>query len=303
MPDREVQFYSDGLRLVGNLHLPDRAHAGTTGAGMPVVVLCHGLGGIKDLILPQLATPLVEAGFAVLRFDYRGFGGSEGKRWRLIPMEQVADIRAAITFLETVPEIDSTRVGVYGTSFGGGNAVVAAALDDRVSCVAVQAAVADGHGWMRSLRRHWEWLEFKERVRADGHRRVLKGESEYVSSDEIMPADPHSDQWHQEVLREFPERRYDLPLETGERIMEYRPVDYAPRLRGRPCLVMTVDGDAIAPTDQLEALYRAVPGPKRLHTIVGATHHGIYSGDALEESTREATAWFVTYLGEPAVRR
>lgn len=298
MADNDVCFYSDGLRLVGNLHLPDQS--GET--GVPVVVLCHGLGGIKDLVLSELAAPLVEAGFAVLRFDYRGFGGSAGKRWRLIPMEQVDDIRAAVTFLETVPEVDSSRVGVYGTSFGGGNAVVAAALDERICCVVSQVAVADGHGWMRSLRRHWEWLEFRQRVRADARRRVVDGESEYVPSDEIMPPDPHSDSWHQEVLREFPERRYDLPLETGERIMEYRPVDYAPRLGNRPCLVIGVDGDAIAPTDQLYQLYQVVPGPKRYHLVRGTTHHGIYSGPALVEATGQATAWFETYLGDPATR-
>lgn len=294
MTDNEVCFYSDGLRLVGNLHLPEPS--GEKGA--PVVVLCHGLGGIKDLVLPDIASPLVEAGFAVLRFDYRGFGSSEGKRWRLIPMEQVDDIRSAVTFISTVPEVDSTRIGVYGTSFGGGNAVVAAALDERIRCVVSQVAVADGCRWMRSLRRHWEWLEFRQRVRTDAARRVLTGESEYVSSDEIMPPDPHSDSWHKEVLQQFPERRYDLPLETGERIMEYRPVDYAPLLGNRPCLIIGAEGDAIAPTDQLYELYQVVPGPKRYHLVEGTTHHGIYSGTALAEATGEATAWFTTYLSD-----
>ena len=140
MADRELHFYSEGIRLAATLSTPD----GDCAASRPAVVLCHGFGGIRQLALPGMAAPLVAAGFAVLRFDYRGFGESDGPRWRLIPDEQVRDIRSAVTFLETVPEVDAARIGIYGTSFGGANALVAAATDPRVRSVAVQVAVADG---------------------------------------------------------------------------------------------------------------------------------------------------------------
>lgn len=289
MADKDVQFYSDGLCLAATLSTPDREEFPPP---WPAVVLCHGFGGIKELILPDLAAPLVAAGFAVLRFDYRGFGASEGARWRLVPLEQVQDVRDAITFLETETEIDSSRIGIYGTSFGGANAIVATALDSRIRSLVAQAAVADGSGWLRALRRHWEWLELLDRIRADSHSRVLTGVSQEVSSDDIMPSDPHSDAWHKEVLEQFPEREYRLPLETAQRILEYRPADHVAGLAGRPSLFIGVDGDALAPIDQFRALYESTPEPKQWHTIYGATHHGIYEGAALAESTGRAVNWF-----------
>jgi len=63
--------------------------------------------------LPQVATAFTEAGYVTLTFDYRGFGTSEGPRWRLIPMEEVEDIRNAITFLQSRPEVDKEKL-VYG---------------------------------------------------------------------------------------------------------------------------------------------------------------------------------------------
>jgi len=85
--EKKVQFYSDGLRLAGVLFLPEDP------GPHPGVVLCHGFTGIKEFILPEYACRFAAAGYAALTFDYRGFGESEGPRWRLIPWEQVTDIR------------------------------------------------------------------------------------------------------------------------------------------------------------------------------------------------------------------
>ena len=73
---KKVHFYSDGLKLAAVLFLPD-------GPGPhPGIVLCHGFTCIKELILPDYARRFAAAGFAALTFDYRGFGESEGPRWR-----------------------------------------------------------------------------------------------------------------------------------------------------------------------------------------------------------------------------
>ena len=124
MEKRTVKFHSEGVRLEGDMYLPSDFK---TGERRPGIVLCHGFTGLRDLILGDYAKVFVDAGFVALTFDYRGFGGSEGEKWRLIPLEQIDDIRNAISFFEAQPQVDPERIGLWGTSFGGANAPYAAA--------------------------------------------------------------------------------------------------------------------------------------------------------------------------------
>ena len=92
MEKRTVKFFSEGSRIEGDLFLPDGLKPDEQ---RPGIVLCQGFTGIRSLILPDYASVFVEAGFVVLTFDYRGWAHSEGPKWRLVPLEQVDDIRNA----------------------------------------------------------------------------------------------------------------------------------------------------------------------------------------------------------------
>src|ERR1700744_636956 len=129
----------DGIILRAYLHSPDTdAHPG--------FVMCPVLGGFKPLIDPYAAL-FAEAGFAVLNFDNRGWGTSEGEpRQELNVFKQITDLRDAITFAESQPEFDSEKgFGVWGSSFSGGLAIVTAANDPRVRCVVAQIPNVSGH--------------------------------------------------------------------------------------------------------------------------------------------------------------
>src|SRR4051794_2402683 len=127
MTTEQVRFYSRGSALAGTLMLPDGASAD---ARVPAVAQGPGWLGLRDAKLYQpYHEGLLDAGIAVLVFDYRGFGDSEGDATYLDPMTQVEDWRNAITYLETRPEIDPTRLGVFGSGgTGGGNAIVVAGV-------------------------------------------------------------------------------------------------------------------------------------------------------------------------------
>jgi dienelactone hydrolase len=62
----------------------------------------------------------------VLTFDYKGWGDSDGAKTRLAPYSRVADVQAALTFIGAQPEVDVTRLGIYGTSYGGATVVFVA---------------------------------------------------------------------------------------------------------------------------------------------------------------------------------
>ena len=101
---REVVFYSEGAKIVADMYVPEQY---AEGEKYPVIILCHGFSGIREILLPSYAETFAAAGYISLIFDYRGFGDSEGERGRLIPSEQVVDIRNAITFMEAQPEADT----------------------------------------------------------------------------------------------------------------------------------------------------------------------------------------------------
>ncbi|NMO01505.1 alpha/beta hydrolase [Gordonia sp. TBRC 11910] len=121
---REVSFAVDGDKCAATLYLPPTP--GT--ARPPVIVMAHGLGAVRAMRLPDYAERFTEAGYACLVFDYRHFGDSEGQpRQLLSSRKQRADWLAAIAFARTLPEVDADRVVAWGTSFGGGNAIITAA--------------------------------------------------------------------------------------------------------------------------------------------------------------------------------
>ena len=80
---------------------------------------------VKELRQPQYAAEFVRRGFAALIFDYRYLGASDGEpRQHLDPWKQIEDYRNAISYLETRPDIDSDRVGVWGISYSGGHVLI-----------------------------------------------------------------------------------------------------------------------------------------------------------------------------------
>src|SRR5215470_13249641 len=172
MEQRTVNFFSEGTRMEGDLFLPSDLKPTER---RPVIVLCHGFTGIRSLILGDYAKAFAAGGFVALTFDYRGYGGSEGTRRRLIPLEQIDDIRNAISFVESLPEVDSNRIGLWGTSFGGANAPYAAALDTRIKAVVGQVGFGDGERLLLDTRRFGEREELLRMVAEDRCRRAVEG--------------------------------------------------------------------------------------------------------------------------------
>jgi uncharacterized protein len=103
----------DGIRL-GAWYLP------VAGGGRgPAVLVCNGNGGDRSL-RAELAVALNRAGLSVLLFDYRGYGGNQGR-----PSEDglAADARAAQAWLSAQPDVDPKRIAYFGESLGAAVAV------------------------------------------------------------------------------------------------------------------------------------------------------------------------------------
>ncbi len=294
MREKSVELFSEGVRVSGILRRPDRDDPS------PAIVQGPGWLGLKD---SQLYVPyhqaLTAAGYAVLIFDYRGFGDSDGDGGSLSPRLQLEDLKNAVTYLHTRDDIIADRIGVFGSGgTGGGNAVMLAGLDPRVCCTVSQVPVADGEDWLRRMRRGYEWSEFLERLDADRRERVLTGKGEWVHPREDIMV-PTPERRATQVKKDVDDRvPSSVPLAAAEEIIAYKPIEVAPRVRN--LLVIAVDGDDVTPTDHAVALYEAAGEPKKLILQHQTSHYAAYEqyGPVV---IPEIVSWFDAHLGSRAV--
>ncbi len=271
MRDEPVSFYSDGYRLSGILRMPD----GPIEGRRPVVVQGPGWMGLKDArIYECYHQAITDLGYLALVFDYRGFGDSEGPNDFIDLQAQIQDWRNAITFMETLPQVDPGRIGVFGTGgTGGGHAICVAAMDKRVRCAVAQFPVMDGEDWLHRMRREYEWVEFLERLKRDRRRRVLEGQSEMVDPrEEITVATPER---RASTVRKDVDCRVPklMQLRTADSILAYRPIDLVHEISPRALMVVGLDPDAVTPFDHSRSLFERAGSPKRLVVERNTTHY------------------------------
>ena len=111
--EREVTIPNGDIRLAGTLVLPP-------GPGPhPALVFVQGSGPETRRIPRYVGDLLAYHGVAVLVMDKRGTGGSTGQWNGLLHADWATDVVAELDFLHHQPDVDSTRLGLFGNSEGG----------------------------------------------------------------------------------------------------------------------------------------------------------------------------------------
>ncbi|TCJ23941.1 alpha/beta hydrolase [Nocardioides jejuensis] len=135
----DVTFDSDGDLCAGWLYLPDGVER------PPVVVLGHGLGATREMRVAAFAERFAEAGIAALAFTHRNFGDSGGAYRQVVSLkEQLDDWEAALAYVKARPDLDGARVAVWGSSLGGGNAIVVASRHPELAAAVAQCPFTSG---------------------------------------------------------------------------------------------------------------------------------------------------------------
>lgn len=164
-------IWSEGTRMAADLFVPDDLKAGER---RPAILLCHGWAGARSHLSTAYAPAFCDAGFVCLTFDYRGWYDSDARlvtmdkqpepdadgyvtvrakpvREVVDPLDQNRDIRNAIDFLLAEDSVDPARLGLWGSSYGGGHVVYVAGTDPRVKAVVAQVPgmgqALDEHGF------------------------------------------------------------------------------------------------------------------------------------------------------------
>ncbi|KAK0519899.1 hypothetical protein OC834_007232 [Tilletia horrida] len=143
LPARQDVTFRSGRETCAAWLYPRPASSGP--APSPAIVLGHGLGGVKEMRLDAYGARFQRAGYTVLVFDYRYFGGSSGRPRQLLSIgAQLADWAAAIAYVRSLDAVDPQRVGVFGTSFGGGHVMSMAVRDPTLACAISQCPFTSG---------------------------------------------------------------------------------------------------------------------------------------------------------------
>lgn len=148
MSDRieDLHFDVTGQRCAAWLHLP------TGAAPHPCAVLLHSTAGIRQLsCYSERGRAFAAAGVAVLQFDSRCFGASGGEPRQLLDVRaQAEELRAALAFAATRPELDSSRLALWGGSAGCGVVIAEAIRHGGVAAVVCLTPFVPGRETQRS---------------------------------------------------------------------------------------------------------------------------------------------------------
>lgn len=293
---QHVGFPVDGgIELSAWLFVPEHRDV-----PLPAITMAHGFAGTKYHGIKPFAEAFAEAGFVVLVHDHRNFGESGGApRQDINPWQQIDDWRRAISYLQARPEVDENRIGIWGTSFAGGHAIVLGATDRRLKAVVAQAPTVDGHA--TGLRRipPEAVAGFEARLAAD-ERAQLNGEppatQQIVSDDPAVPAAYKAADAVSFYLQPMPDGVWEnrLTLRSTRWARMYSPGVFIDRVSPTPLLMLVAQHDHIAVTDLALKAYEQALEPKRFVMLKGG-HFDPYLVE-LPSASREAVDWFRMHL-------
>jgi len=243
----------DNANLYAELHIPDAVPA-------PAILICHGMNarGSEGLrIYTRLAELARKQGFVCLVFDFRGVGKSSGDFDYGVGEQQ--DIKCALDYLASRPEVSPNRIFVVGHSLGGAVSLYALQNDTRVKGLAI---------WSTPKNHNYNVKKFVRRARGKlGLYRFL-----FLSRiDKFF-----------NVSRFFKLEVYGVRLRprfVREKLMKLNECEAASKLY-IPLLVAIGSNDAIVGADEAQEIYKSANEPKTLLIIEGADH--IYKGKEQE---------------------
>jgi hypothetical protein len=288
---KAVTIYSDGIKMAGDLYFPAGFKKDDKRAA---VIFCNGTGGTRKGTPTKLAPHFVKAGYVFLAFDYRGWGDSDGKliplealpkpgdkgevtvkarvaRWQMSYADQTEDIRAAISYVAGEPGVDPEKIGIMGSSYGGGLVTWVAGNDPRVKCVVAQVPGMGGRG---------PQAEKAAYVLAT---KQARGETEPVPFETGKLGGKMASYEH---MRANPARS-----------IGFNAVDAAAKIQV-PALFVVAEKEELSNNAVVEQVHKDIQKrgvPTGYHVIKDITHYGIYR-EGFAEATKLEIEWFDKHL-------
>jgi len=261
-----IRLFSDGQRLDGELW-----HARSS-ACSAVVIACSGYAGLKGLQPARFARALVPRGYACLCFDYRGFGFSDGERGRLVPGEQVEDIRAVVDYLRSRDDTATSPLVLLGWGLGGALVIAEAAHDSRIAAVVALNAIADGYRTTRALHDDTSWARLMEQLERDRVERVRHGRSGLIGAFELVRLRSPTLDYVETELYEDAAFGFPVTFHASEQLLRFSVEHLVERIAPRPLFLAHGAANDLYSPDEAQRLYQLAGEPRELHLLEGAGH-------------------------------
>ncbi|GAA3525004.1 alpha/beta fold hydrolase [Aeromicrobium panaciterrae] len=288
----DVSFSSGEDTCAAWLYLPDGVEA------PPIVILGHGLGATREMRLGAFAERFAAAGIASLAFTYRHFGDSSGEPRQLLSIKrQLADWDAAIAHVKSRSDVDTSKIAVWGSSFGGGHAITVAARHPELAAAVSQCPFTDGIAAARVLgpRRSMGMLPIVARDlfagvrRAEPVRIALAGDP----GDKALMTAPDAKSGYFALVPKGGTLINEVAARVVPTITAYRPGRYAKKV-AMPILFCVCDHDSVAPPKQ--TLEYARTAPKGEIKTYDFGHFDIYLGEAFETAVAHQLEFLIRHL-------
>jgi alpha/beta superfamily hydrolase len=292
IPTQRIDVDSGGTRCAAWLTLP-------VGAGPhPAVALVHGLGATHDMMLRQYEQHFAASGIATLAFDYRHTGDSGGQpRQRISMARQRQDVHCAVDFLKGCPDVDPSRVGLWGTSLGGMHVVRVAAERSDIAVAVVQCPIVHGPGAARGLGVRGP-LRLTPAVIEDAARALLRRGRRYVpivgppGALAMVTARGSESGWNSTV---GPGGRFDNRIAAADTVaMVATSALRHARHVAAPLLVCVSDRENLMDPRYAAAVARRAPRGVARH--YDSDHFAIYHPPLVAEVLADQTAFLVEHL-------
>ena len=292
----DCQFPSHGDHCSAWLYLPDGV------AKPPLVVMAHGFGGMKNCGLEPYAELFAEQGLAVLLFDYRGFAESEGTPRQLIsPRRHVEDYHAAIAWAREQKDINPDKIALWGTSFSGGHAIVAAAQDPKIAAISIQvpfvsgissstpSVIQNGPGYFFKA----VFSAFRDLWRAATAREPYLVQV-YGAPDEFAVLNTHDTKaGYESLIPPGLEVENATPARIFLTLVLYRPIRWAGRVKC-PALVIAGENDSLIP---IEGVKKAAAKMKQPEFIsLPLDHFAPYLGEPFNQVSKKQLDFLKKHL-------
>lgn len=292
----DVRFPSGASECGAWLYLPEGEGPG------PAIVLGHGLGAVKEMRLDAYAERFAAAGYVVLLFDYRHFGASGGQPRQLLDVgRQLEDWEAALAWVRAQPRVDPDRVAIFGSSFGGGHAILTAARDRRLAAAIAQCPFTDGPASAMTLGpvstakvSALAARDLLARLRGAEPVRVAlagaPGSAALMPTADALPG-------YLGLVPDDLDFTNAVAARVAMRVPTYRP-GRATRRIAAPIMFCVCEGDTVAPARA--TLRHAARAPRGEIVRYPFGHFEIYQGDAFELAVADQLDFLRRHLPPPA---
>lgn len=268
MREETAPFISDGYKLDGSFFHPETGAA----ADAPVVIVCSGFTGLKNIHPERFARFLTKRGYVCYGFDYRGFAKSEGEREKVLLEEQERDIANAVAFVRAHASGKGRPVVLAGWGMAGGLILNAARLVDGVGALIAMNGFYNAKRVQKAVRGTAEYTRFLGWMEQERTRLVNGGEPEGIDPFHIYPLDPVSRGYVDSVLRKNPDYGMTADFRFADSLLSFHPEGNLEEFAGVPLLIAHGAENALHPIAEAQSLKENYPGPCELFLLEGGGH-------------------------------